>query len=90
MAVYLFALTSYILMIKRSVLAPRFVSISAILIFLVEAYLMLALTFSVVLLLLLVYSVVAVVVIYNSGIIKKLQQKNLAEKQERDNWKNII
>ena len=90
MAVYLIALASYIMMIKKSAIAPLMLLISAILIFLVEAYLILALTFSLLLLLLLIYSAVTVVLVYTSGIIKKLQRRDLAEKQERDNWKNII
>ena len=90
MAIYLIALASYIMMIKKSAIAPLMLLISAILIFLVEAYLILALTFSLLLLLLLIYSTVTVVLVYTSGIIKKLQRRDLAEKQERDNWKNII
>ena len=88
--IYLLSLASYILMIKKSATAPPMLLVSAILIFLAEAFLILTLTFSLVLLLLLIYSAVTVALVYTSGIIKKLQQRDLAEKQERDNWKNII
>jgi len=90
LAIYLFSLTSYILMIKKSVIAPPLLLTSAILVFSVEVFLILALTYSLVLLLLLIYLVVTVVLVYTSGIIKKLKQRDLAEKQERENWKNII
>lgn len=90
MVVYLFVLASYILMIRKSVLTPTMLLISAIIILLVELYMILAGFVSLAPILLLTYSTVTVVLIYNSGIIKRLKQRDLAEKQERDNWKNII
>ena len=90
MGVYLFALASYILMIRRSVLTPTMLLVSTILIFLMELYMMLAGFISLAPILLLIFSVVTIVLVYNSGIIKKLKQRDLAEKQERDNWKNIL
>ena len=90
LAIYLLTLASYILLIKKSVIAPPTLFISTVLVFIVESYLVLAMTLSLVLLLLLLYSVVTVVLIHTSGIIKKMKQRDLAEKQERDNWKNIL
>ncbi len=89
-AIYLFTLAGYILMIKKSVNAPLLIFISAILIFLAEAYMILSLTFSLVLVLLLIYSAVTVALIYTSDIIKKLRLRDLEEKQERENWKNLL
>lgn len=90
MGIYILSLAAYILMIKKSTISPLLLLISAILIFLVEAYMILAGFFSLAPLLLLIYSATTVILIYSSGVIKKLKQRDLAEKQERDNWKNIL
>jgi len=90
LAIYLLALASYILMIKKSALAPPMLFASGVLIFLAEAYLILATTYSLVLLLLLIYSAVTIALVYSSGVIKKMRERDLAAKQESENWKNVL
>lgn len=89
-AVYIFCITSFVLLMKKSAMAFRLLFISAILIFLMEVLMFFALTFSLVLFVLLVYLLVVVVLLYMGTIPKRLQQKSIAEKEEAAKWNGIV
>jgi Ca2+/Na+ antiporter len=89
-AVYIFCITSFVLLMKKSAMAFRLLFISTILIFLMEVLMFFALTFSLVLFVLLVYLLVVVVLLYMGTIPKRLQQKSIAEKEEAAKWNGIV
>lgn len=88
--VYLLSITGFIFLAKRSVSAYLIIFIGTILIFLVEALMILELTFSLVLLILLIYSVVIIVFMNIDGVQKQLKQKEMNEKAEKEKWNSII
>jgi len=89
-AVYLLCIAGFVMLMKKSVVALRILFISSILVFLLEAFMLLTLTFSLVLLLLLIYLVIAVVLLYTDGVQKKLKEKMIAEKEEAAKWDGIL
>jgi hypothetical protein len=89
-AVYLLCIAGFVMLMKKSVSALRMLLISSVLTFLVEAYMLLALTFSLVLLLLLMYIIVIVVLLYMGDIQKRLKQRLIAEKEEAAKWNGIL
>ncbi len=90
--VYLFAIISFMFLMRKSAAAPVLILISTILTFLQEAIMILAMNYSLVLLLLLVYSIVIVVLIYTSstGLQKNLKQLAAAKRKEQQEWSGKI
>ena len=89
-AVYLLCIAGFVLLMKKSVVALRILFISSILIFLLEAFMLLTLTFSLVLLLLLIYLVIIVALLYTGDVQKQLKEKMIAEKEEAAKWNGIL
>jgi predicted membrane protein len=89
-AAYIFCIIAFVLLMKKSAMAFRLLFISTILIFLMEILLFFSLTFSLVLFVLLVYLLVIVLLLYMGEIPKRLQQKNIAEKEEAEKWNGIV
>jgi Ca2+/Na+ antiporter len=89
-AVYIFCIIAFILLMKKSVMAFRLLFISTILIFLMEVLMFFSLTFSLVLFVLLVYLLIIVVLLYMGEIPKRLQQKSIAEREEAEKWNGIM
>ena len=92
MIVYLFSIISFVFLVRKSVVAPTLLFISAVLIFLQEAIMILAMQYSLVLLLLLVYSVVIVTLLYTSstGLQKNLRLHAAAKREEQQEWSGKI
>ena len=88
--VYIVAITSFALLMKKTATASRLLFISTILVFLLEAYMIMSLAFSLVLLILLLYMVVVVTLLYMDEIELQLKKKNRAEKEEAAQWDNVL
>ena len=90
--VYLFAIISFVFLMRKSVAAPVLLLISTILIFLQEAIMILGMAYSLVLLLLLVYSIVIVVLIFTSStkLQTNLKLHAAAKREEQQEWSGKI
>jgi predicted membrane protein len=88
--IYILCIAGFALLMKKSAVALRLLFISAILIFLLEAFMIYSLAFSLVLLILLLYLMVIVVLLYMGEIQKQLQKKAAAEKEEAAKWNGIV
>jgi predicted membrane protein len=89
-AVYVLCIAGFVLLMKKSVTAFPILFTSVVLVFLLEAFMLVSLTFSLVLLLLLVYLLVIVILLYTNDIQKRLKEKLVAEKEEAAKWNGII
>ena len=88
--VYVLCIAGFVLLMKKALVAPRILFISVVLVFLLEALMILTLTFSLVLLILLVYLTVIVALLYTGEIPRQLKQKSIAEKEEEAKWNGIV
>ena len=88
--VYLVSITGFILLARKSVRAFPTILAATIFLFLLEALLLVLLTFSLVLLILLLYSIVIVALMLTNEIQKKLQEKKRFEKEEKEKWDGIL
>ena len=88
--VYLLCIAGFVLLMKKSVTALRMLLTSSILIFLLEAFMILTLTFSLVLLMLMIYLIVIVALLYTGDLQKQLKEKLIAEKEEAAKWNGIL
>ncbi|HEX7844374.1 MAG TPA: hypothetical protein VF476_01160 [Chitinophagaceae bacterium] len=90
LSVYLFAVISFFLLSLQKSVAPLLLIISAVLILGAEVVWILSNAFSLVVVLLFVYNAVIVVFLYIEQIPKKLKQKQLALKAEKELWEGKI
>jgi hypothetical protein len=88
--VYVLCITGFILLMKKSVFALRILLISAVLIFLLEALMLVSRTYSLVLLLLLLYLTVIVALLFTGETQQQLRKKSIAQKEEMAKWDGII
>lgn len=88
--VYILCITGFVLLMRKSAVALRLLFISAILIFLLEGFMILSLAFSLVLLILLVYLLIIVALLYSGDAQKELRKKAIAEKEEAAKWNGIV
>ena len=89
-AVYILCIAGFVLLMKKSVAAFRILIISVVLVFLLEAFMLFTLTFSLVLLLLLFYVLTIVMLLYTGDIPNHLKQKLIDEQEEAAKWSGII
>ena len=87
---YLVSITGFVLLTRKSASALPVILTATILLFLLEALLLVLLTFSLVLLILLLYSIVTVVLMIVNEIQKKLKEKMRFEKAEKEKWDGIL
>lgn len=87
---YILCAAGFILLMKKSTAAFHILFISTIIIFLLEAFMIFSLTFSLVLLILLVYLLIIVALLYSGDIPKQLKKKKLAQKEEDAKWSGIV
>lgn len=90
LAMYFFVAASFILLAFQKSIAPVLLIISCIVTFLAEATLIISFVFSVVVVLLFIYTLVITVVIYMEGLPKRLKEKAILIKAEREAWKGKI
>jgi len=90
MGIYILPVTSFVLLMKKKATAPSLILVSMILIFLLEVFLILSLTFSLVVLLLFLYLVVMVALMYSGNIVSQLKRKDRVEKEEAAKWNGVI
>ncbi|MGC4100468.1 hypothetical protein [Ferruginibacter sp.] len=88
--VYILCITGFVLLMKKSTTASILLLIGGILVFLLEAYMILSLTYSLVLLVLLVYMVIVVTLLYMDGIEKQLKRNDAAKKAEAAKWDRVV
>ena len=88
--IYLLSIIGFFLLMKRSEKAPLLLLISGILLFIQEAFMILAGVYSLALLFFLIYVVVIVVLIYTSPLPKKLKLQAAAIKAEREEWNGKV
>jgi predicted membrane protein len=88
--VYVLTITGFVLLMRKSVIAQRLLLISAILVLLVEAFMILSLAFSLMVFILFLYLIVIVALLYSGEIQKQLKKKRLAEKEEQERWNGIV
>ncbi|HMC99978.1 MAG TPA: hypothetical protein VKH37_07490 [Ferruginibacter sp.] len=88
--IYIISLIGYIFMLKKAEAVTVLLLISTILIFLVQVYLVLSATFSLILLLLLAYSTITTVLLYSMSFPQKLRVYHLALREEENNWRGIL
>jgi predicted membrane protein len=88
--VYILSIIGFVLLMKKTAAAFRVLFISTILVFLLEAFMIISLAFSLVLLILLLYMVVIVTLLYMDEIAQQLKRKNFAEQEEAAQWDNIL
>jgi len=88
--VYILCITGFVLLMRKSVIAFRLLFISALLIFVLEGFMIFSLAFSLLLLILLAYLLIIVALLYSGEIKKQLQQKDIAEKEEAAKWSGIV
>ena len=89
-AVYLLCIAGFVLLMKKSASAFLILFLSVVLVFLLEAFMLLTYTYSLVLLLLLLYLVIILMLLYTDGIPKQLKEKLIAEKEEAAKWNDIL
>jgi hypothetical protein len=75
---------------KKSIHALRLLFISSILVFVMEGFMLLSSTFSLVLLILLIYLIVIVALLYSGTIPRQIKKKNIAVMEEEQQWSNIL
>ena len=90
MLVYLLSITGFVLLARKSPAAYPIILTSTILLFLLESMMFLLLTFSLVLLILLMYSIVITVLMLTNEIQKRLKEKKIFEKAEKDKWNSLL
>lgn len=88
--VYLLSIIGFVLLAKKSYKSYRVILISTILIFVVEAFMIMGLVFSLILLILWVYSVLIIVFMKVDNIQNQLHLKEKSDKAEREKWNGII
>jgi len=88
--VYILSIIGFVLLMKKKVTAFPLLFISTILVFLLEAFMIISLAFSLVLLILLLYMVVIVTLLYMEEIAQQLKKKKIAEQEEAAQWDNIL
>lgn len=89
-AVYIFCITGFALLMKKMPAAPLLMAISAVLILLLGVFMTLLLAFSLVLLLLLIYLIVISAVLYGGATAAQLKKRSIAIKEEEAKWNNIL
>lgn len=87
---YLFSIIAFIILIMQKSIAPALLIVSASLIFIAEALLILAGVFSLVVVLLLVYSIVMILVLYMGEFHKKFKEKARLLQEEQKAWEGKI
>jgi hypothetical protein len=90
LGMYLFVLTSFILLALQKSVAPLLLIISSFLSLLSEAALILTGLFSAIVIIQFVYSIAITVFIYMDEIPKRLKEKAVLLKAERDSWAGKI
>lgn len=88
--VYVVCITGFIYLMLKSVTALPLLFTGAILIYLLEVFMILSLTFSLVVLIFLLYLAVIVILLLTGDIQQQLKKKELAEKEELDKWQGIV
>lgn len=88
--IYILCITAFVLLMKKSIHALRLLFISSILVFLMEGFMLLSNTFSLVLLILLIYLIVIVALLYSGTIPQQIKKKNIAVMEEEQQWSNIL
>jgi Na+-transporting methylmalonyl-CoA/oxaloacetate decarboxylase gamma subunit len=89
-AVYLFSITAFSLLIAQIPVAPLLLLINAILLGLGTLLLILSIVVSVIVILLFIYAVVIVSVVNAEGFPEKFRQKAIAARAEKELWKDKI
>jgi len=89
-AVYILSITGFILLMKKSAHAFRILFTCTILVFLMEAFMLISFTFSLVLVILLTYLIIIVTLLYTGEFQGQLRKKNIAEREEEQKWNNIL
>jgi hypothetical protein len=89
-AIYLFAIVSFILLALQKSIAPLLLIITCILVFLAEAVLVISIVFSLVVFILLVYTIIMTVIVYMEQLPKTLKEKALLIKTEEDSWQEKL
>jgi hypothetical protein len=90
LVMYLFVLTSFILLALQKAAAPLLLIISSFLSLLAEAALILTALFSAIVIIQFIYSFVITIVIYMDEIPKRLKEKAVLLKMERESWAGKI
>lgn len=90
LGMYLFVLTSFILLALQKSVAPLLLIISSFLSLLSETALILTGLFSAIVILQFIYSIVITVFIYMDEIPKRLKEKAVLLKAEKDSWAGKI
>ena len=89
-AIYLFAIISFVLLALQKSIAPLLLIISCVLVFLAEAVLVISFVFSLVVFILLVYTIIMTVIVYMEQLPKILKEKALLLKTEEDSWQGKL
>ena len=89
-AIYLFAIVSFVLLALQKSVAPLLLIISCVLVFLAEAVLVISFVFSLVVFILLVYTIIMTVIIYMEQLPKRLKEKALLIRSEEDSWQGKL
>ena len=74
-SIYILCIASFILLMKKSVNALRFLFISGVLVFLMEGFMLVSNTFSLILLILLIYLIVIVALLFSGTIPRQIKKK---------------
>lgn len=90
LCMYVFVLTSFILLALQKPVAPLLLIISSFLSLLAEAALILTALFSAIVIIQFIYSVVITVVVYMDEIPKRLKEKAALLKAEKESWAGKI
>jgi len=90
LAIYLFIMTSFILLALQNSLAPPLLIVSSVLSFVAEGTLILTYLFSFIVIVLFLYSVTITVVIFMEQVPKRLKEKAQLIKAEQDDWAGKI
>jgi len=88
--IYIFSILGFVLLALKKVFAPLLLVISTILVLAAELILITNLVFSLVVLLLFLYTTVIVVSMYIEQLPQKLKKQALAEKMEKEAWKDKL
>ena len=89
-AVYILCIAGFILLMKKSAAAYLILFSGVVMVFLLEAFMLLTYAYSLVLLLLLLYMVIIIMLLYTGDIPKHLKAKLIAEREEASKWNNIL
>ncbi len=90
MGIYIFTAIAFLLLVLQKPVAPLLLIISAVLLLLAELIWIRARSFSLVVLLLFLYCVLAVIFIYIEQVPAALRQKQLALREEAEQWRGKI